>query len=89
MTTARSLKMKTHDGNYRQKYCMKMCIYGSAYGCGYKVNEVLAMPIESWQSCHYFRDKELVERIQKNATYDMMYGHMACYKDSHSAMWVD
>ena len=82
-------RTKTHDGNYRPKYCMKMCIYGSEHGCGYKVNEVLAMPIESWQSCNYFRDKELVERIQKNAVFDMMYGHMASYKDSHSAMWID
>ena len=82
-------KKVEHDGNYRPKYCMKMCIYGSEHGCGYKLNEVLTMPIESWQSCHYFRDKKFVEKIQKNATYDMMYGHMASYKDSHSAMWID
>ena len=77
------------DGKYRPTNCMKFCIYNQTYGCGYKSDEVLSEPITRWQGCQYYRNRERDRTTRERKKFDMMYGHMVRYKDSHSAVFID
>lgn len=81
-----------HDGNYRPAVCAKYCVYNynARQTCHYKKDETLSQPIQSWQKCPYFVHADSVkEKSRKRQEFDGMYGHMAKYKDSHSAVWMD
>ena len=88
-TAHRKTPANEADGKYRPTGCLKYCIYNQTYGCGYKSNEVLREPIKRWQECHYYRDTDHTETGHRRQDFDMMYGHMTRYKDSHSAVFVD
>ena len=79
-----------HSGTYRPQACYKYCLYNNLGRCKYKVDKGLARPIERWQRCEYFEDREIYERPHAvdPVEYDVMYGHIAAFKDSHSAVWM-
>lgn len=86
---ARGGKNQTkRDGYWRPQNCLKYCIYNRADGCKYKFGQTLTKPISSWQKCQYFKPVE-DEKKKPKGPYDVMYGRMAIYKDSHSAMWME
>lgn len=78
------------DGWYRPKFCFKRCIYNPNGGCSYKQDKELLKPIEKWQTCQYFDDGDTFkyERAQSPVHLDTIYGHIAAFKDSHSAVWM-
>ena len=78
----------TDKGLYRPTNCMKYCVYNRGeYGCCYKKNTKLPDPIKSWHKCQYFKHLEDAQRKKEREDYDLIYGRMATYVDSHSAVW--
>ena len=79
-----------HNGKYRPGGCRKCCIYNDAGKCKYRQDKELSNPIEKWQTCQYFDDGDTFkyERAQSPVHLDTIYGHIAAFKDSHSAVWM-
>lgn len=96
--TSRNMRMSAQkaglaeprNGYYRPTSCFKCCIYNTNGGCHYQQDKELSKPIVRWQACPYYDDGDTFkyERAQTPVSLDRIYGHIAAFKDSHSAVWM-
>ena len=83
----REILPKKNSGFYRPKNCGRaFCEYYGVFGCRLKPDMKLENPIVDWKTCLYFKQRKF-ESSQKSDYYDAIYGRIAVYKDSHSAVW--